>query len=323
MASPNSTFTEIVTTTLREHPAEIADNVSNHNALYSRLKKKGAIKKLDGGYEIVRPLDYAENSTYQRYSGYDALNIGASDVLSSAKYDWMQSAVHVTASGRELRMNSGSNQIIDLAKARLKNAIRTASNNMSVDLYSDGALTNQMGGLANIITSDGTGTVGGIVASTYTWWKNSFKECTGTDTWSKSTIKGFMNTLWLSCVRGTDKPDLIVSTNDFYSAYWESLQDIQRFTSESRDTAGYGFDSLKYLNADVVHDLNTNFTATGEKMYFLNSDYLEMVTHTDANWNQLDDKMSVNQDAVIIPLLWMGNLVCSNRARQGLLLDAS
>jgi hypothetical protein len=30
----------------------------------------------------------------------------------------------------------------------------------------------------------------------------------------------------------------------------------------------------------------------------------------------------VNQDAVVIPMLWMGNLVCSNRSLQGLLLDA-
>ena len=37
MASANSTFTEIVTTTLREHPSVIADNVSEHNALYRRL----------------------------------------------------------------------------------------------------------------------------------------------------------------------------------------------------------------------------------------------------------------------------------------------
>ena len=66
MASPNSTFTEIVTTTLREHPDVVADNVSDHNALYRRLKQRGKIKKLDGGYEIVRPLDYAENATFQR-----------------------------------------------------------------------------------------------------------------------------------------------------------------------------------------------------------------------------------------------------------------
>ncbi len=63
MASPNATFTEMVTTTLRNHPDEVADNVSQHNALYRRLKVNGKIRKLDGGYEIVRPLDYAENST--------------------------------------------------------------------------------------------------------------------------------------------------------------------------------------------------------------------------------------------------------------------
>lgn len=322
MASPNSTFTEIVTTTLREHPDVISDNVSGNNALYRYIKAKGNIRKIDGGYEIVRPLDYAENSTFQRYSGYDTLNIGASDVLSAAKYDWMQSAIHVTASGRELRMNSGKNQIIDLARARLKNAIRTASNNMSIDIYSDGALTNQMGGLANIITSDGTGTVGGIVSGTYTWWKNQFREITGTNTWSKSTIKGEMNAIWLNLVRGADKPNLIVSSKDFYAAYWESLQDLQRFTSDS-GTPTYGFNALKYLDADVIFDSNSNFLSTAEKMYFLNTDYLELVVHTDANWSQMDDKMSVNQDAEVIPLLWMGNLTCSNRSLQGLLLDAS
>ena len=321
MASPNSTFTEIVTTTLREHPSEIADNVSDNNALYSRMKKKGNIRKLDGGYEIVRPLDYAENATYQRFSGFDTLNVSASEVLSAAKYDWCQAAIHVVASGRELRMNSGSNQIADLAKARLKNAIRTASNYMSVDLYSSGALTNQMGGLAHIVSTDGTGTVGGIVAGTYTWWKNQFREISGTGTWTKSTIKGEMNALWLNCVRGTDKPDLIVSSHDMYAMYWESLQDLQRFASA--DKAEAGFQSLKYNTADVIFDSNSNFSTTAEKMYFLNTDYLEMVVHTDANWTQAEDKMSVNQDAVVIPLLWMGNMTCSNRSLQGILLDAS
>lgn len=316
MASPNSTFTEIVTTTLREHPDVISDNVSDHNALYRRLKTKGKIKKLDGGYEIVRPLDYAENSTFQRYSGYDTLNISASDVLSAAKYSWVQSAVNVTASGLELRQNSGKNQIIDLAAARVKNAMRTASNNMSVDLYSSGALSNQMGGLAHLITTDGTGTVGGIVAGTYTFWKNKFTE-TGTP--SKTTIKGDMNTLWLQCVRGTDKPDLIVSTHDFYTYYWESLQDLQRFAST--DEAAAGFNSLKYMTADVIFDSNDNFATTGEKMYFINSEYLELCVHKDANWTQLDDKMSVNQDAVVIPIIWQGQLTCSNRSLQGVLFD--
>ena len=321
MASPNATFTEIVTTTLREHPSEITDNVSANNALLRRLKAKGQIKKIDGGYEIVRPLDYAENGTYQRFAGFDTLNVGSSDVLSAAKYDWTQAAIHVTASGQQLRMNSGGNRIVDLAKARLKNAIRTAANNQSVDLYSSGALTNQMGGLAHVITNDGTGTVGGIVAGTYTFWKNKFYEAPSSNAVSKSNIKGYMNTLWLSCVRGTDKPDLIVSSHDFYAMYWESLQDLQRFASA--DKAEAGFQSLKYNTADVIFDSNSNFSTTAEKMLFLNTDYLEMVVHEDANWTQMDEKMSVNQDAVVIPLLWMGNLTCSNRSLQGVFIDAT
>lgn len=317
MTSPNSTFTELVTTTLREHPSEIADNVSDHNALYRRLKSKGGIKKLDGGTTIVRPLDYAENATYQRFSGYDQLNIGASDVLSSAEYSWVQAAVHVTASGEELRKNSGRNRIIPLVASRVKNAIRTASNNMSVDLYSSGALTNQMTGLAAQITSDGTGTIGGIVAGTYTFWKNQFYELTSTP--DKAVVPAGMRTLWLRCVRGTDAPDLIVSTHDFFGFYWNSLTDLQRYASA--DSATMGFQSLKFVTADVIFDNNDNFSTTGETMYFLNTDYLELCVHQDANWTQMDDKMSVNQDAVVIPIIWMGNLVCSNRSRQGILTD--
>lgn len=322
MTSPNSTFTELVTTTLREHPAEIADNISGNNALYRYLKTKNKIKTVDGGLTIVRPLDYAENATFQRFSGYDQLNIQASDVLTAAEYSWVQSCVNVTASGDELRKNSGGNQIVDLAKARIKNALRTAANNMSVDIYSSGSLSNQMGGLGSIISTAGTGTVGGIDSGTYTFWQNKYREISGTNAWSKTTLKGDMNALWMTLNRGTDKPDLLVSSHDFYAAYWEGLQDLQRFASADT-TATAGFTALKYNTADIIFDSNSNFGTTAEKMYFLNTDYLELVQHRDAQWSQMDEKMSVNQDAVVIPLIWMGQLVTSWRAGQGILIDAA
>jgi hypothetical protein len=321
MASPNSVFTEMVTTTLRNHPTEVSDNVSAHNALYNRLSRRGNLKTVRGGYEIVRPLDYAENGTYQRFSGFDTLNVAGSDVISAAKYDWVQAAVHITASGREMRMNNGPEQLIDLAESRTKNAMRTAANNMSVDLYSSGALSNQMGGLAHIIQTNGQGTVGGINSATYAFWRNKFREAAGTNTWSKSTIKGEMNALYLSLVRGGDKPDLVVSSHDFFAAYWESLQDLQRYASADDATAG--FRALKYVDADVIFDSNTNFATTAERMYFLNTNYLEMVVHRDANWSTSDEKVSINQDAVVIPVFWQGQLVCSNRSLQGILIDAS
>jgi hypothetical protein len=218
-------------------------------------------------------------------------------------------------------MNSGKEQIIDLAASRTRNAQKTAANNMSLDIYSSGSLSNQMGGLGALITTDGTGTVGGISTTGNTWWKNQFQEVSGTGA-PYAGIKDDMMKLWLACVRGGDKPDLIVMTNDFWAAYWSNLTSLQRYTDTSE--AGAGIDSVKFQNADVVHDLEaTNFTSTGEIGYFLNTDYLELVVHRDANWTTLDEKMSINQDAVVIPLIWQGQLVTSNRSLQGRLLDAS
>jgi len=328
MPTPSSVFTEMVTTTDRSWGSKVTDNVSNHNALLNIMKKKGKIKTVSGGYEIAEPIEYAENATYQRYSGYDNLDTSASDVLTSVKYDWQQVALHVTANGKEIRMNMGSKErMINLVKARKDNALRTAANNFSIDLYSSGALTNQIGGLANIIQTNGEGTVGGIVSGTFTFWKNAFKEMTGTNlaaspsTANAASMKADMNSLWLSLNRGADKPDLIVMSHDFYALFELGEQQLQRYADA--DMAQAGFQTLKYKSANVIFDDNTNFSTTQERAYFLNTDYLYLVQHKEAQWTMDEEKRPTNQDAIVVPMYWMGNLVCTNRSLQGILFDAA
>ncbi len=327
MATPSSVFTEMVTTTDRTWGRKVTDNVSNHNALLNTMKRKGKIKTVSGGYEIAEPIDYAENSTYQRFIGYEQLNTGASDVLTSVKYPFQQIALHVTASGRELRMNSGKEQMINLVKARKENALRTAANNFSIDIYSDGALSNQINGLANLIQTNGQGTVGGINSGTFTFWRNEFREMTGTNLAASPSaanavsFKADMNALWLGLNRGADKPDLIVMTHDFFTLFELGEQQLQRYADA--DLAQAGFNSLKYKSANVVFDDNTNFATTGERAYFLNTDYLYLVQHREAQWTMDAEKTPVNQDAVVIPMYWMGNLVCTQRSLQGILFDAA
>ncbi|MEJ5081057.1 phage major capsid protein [Ochrobactrum sp. MYb379] len=322
MAIPSQVFTEMVTTTDRNWSQKVTDNVSKHNALLSILKKKGKIKTEDGGYEIALPLEYAENNTYQRYSGYDGLNTNASDVLTTAKFDWQQIALHVTASGREIRMNMGSaERMINLVKARKDNALKTAANGFSTDIYSDGSLVNQVGGLAQMIQLNGQGVVGGIDSATWTFWRNKFREIAGTDAYTAQTLKGEFNKLWLPLNRGADKPDLIVLSHDFYSTYEAGEQQLQRYMDA--DLAKAGFVGLKYKTADVIFDDNTNFATTAEKGYFLNTDYLYIVQHKEAKWTPDEEKRPTNQDAVVVPIYWMGNLVTSNRSLQGVLVDAA
>lgn len=322
MPSPNSVFTELVTTTYRNHRKEFKDNVSKNNALLRRIYDKGNTRREDGGLSIVTPLDYANNSTYQRYSGFDTLNVGASDVLSAAEYQWRQIAINVVASGLELRTNSGGSRIINLAKSRMKNAMRTFKNNFSADLYSDGTLPNQIGGLQVIVADTGTGTVGGIDSSTWTFWRNQVQSAAaplqggGAITPSASTIESLMLPLWLAQVRGDDQPDLIISSNDYFTFFEQSQTSIKRYTGD-KDTASAGFVSLKYKKADVIFDGGSGIP--NAHMYFLNTDYIELVVHKDADMEVMDEMKPYNQDAAVIPILWMGQLVCGNRSLQGVL----
>jgi hypothetical protein len=322
MASPNSTFTELVSTTFRNHKKEFADNVSNRNVLLARMMERGKKRVLDGGLSIVCELDYAENGTYQRYSGYDTLNVQASDVLSAAEYSWKQAAVHVTASGRELRINSSANQIIQLAKSRLTNAMRTFKNQFSSDLYSDGTAANQITGLQAIIADAGTGTVGGIDSSTFTFWQNGVQSAAspiqggGAITPSATTIESLMLPLYLQLSRGNDEPDLIVADNNYYTFFNNSQTSLKRYATDEAKTVTAGFNALRYRNADVVFDGGSGIPA--DRMYFINTDYLELCCHRDADMTQMEDKSAINQDAVVMPILFMGNLTCSNRELQGI-----
>lgn len=319
MASPNTTFTELVSTTFRKHRKEIKDNLSNRNALMKYMMKRGNYRREDGGLTIATPLDYQANSTYQRYSDWDLLNIAASDVISAAEYQWRQIALNVVASGRELRINSGETRIINLAKARIKNAIRTFNNGFSSDLYSSGSLTNQINGLQAIVADTNTNTVGGIDASVWTFWQNTVYDASvNSVTPSATTIEnGLMLPLWLLLDRGPDdQPDLIVSSNDYYAFFESSQVSLKRYTG--RETAEAGFITLKYKSADVLFDGNSGVPSS--HMYFVNTNYLELVVHQDADLEIMDEMRPVNQDGAVIPIIWMGNLTCSNRKQQGVII---
>ena len=319
MASPNSTFTELVSTTFRKHRKEIKDNLSNRNALLKYMMDKGQKRTVDGGLSIVTPLDYAANSTYQRYSDWDTLNISQSDVISAAEFQWRQIAINVVASGRELRINSGESQIINLAKARIKNALRSFNNNFSNDLYSAGTLTNQINGLQALIADVGTGTVGGIDSSAFSFWQNTVIDASNLSvTPSATTIEsGLMLPAWLATDRGPDdQVDLIVADNNYYSFFEASQLSLKRYNDTTKGSAG--FVTLKYKNADVVYDGNSGIPTN--RMYFVNTNYLELVVHKDADMEQMDEMRPVNQDGAVTTIIWMGNLTCSNRKLQAVVL---
>ena len=324
MASPN--LSELVTTTLRNRSGVLADNVTDNNALLGRLRKRGNVKTVSGGRNIVQELEYAENGTFKRYSGYEQLNISPSDVFTAAEFDWKQAAVAVSASGLETDIqNTGDEAIIDLLESRIKNAERTMVNNIASDVYSDGTADGgkQIGGLQLLIADDPTtGTVGGINRATYSFWQNAVYDATsdGGGAATASNIQSYMNALYVQLVRGNDAPDLIVADNNYYNLYLESLQAIQRVTSP--DMAEAGFNSLKYMNADVVLDGGQGGNCPADHMYFLNTNYIHFRPSSKRNFVPLgDERHSTNQDAMVKLIGFAGNMTVSNASLQGVLKD--
>ena len=340
---PYPNLSEIVTTTLRNRTGVLQDNVSRNNALLARLNKKGRIKTFSGGRTIVQELDYANNSTFAWYSGYQTLNINPSQVFSAAEFPIRQAALAISISGLEELQNSGEEAIIDLLESRVENGERTFMNGLSNAIYGDGTVASSIGGLQLLIAKTPTsGTVGGIDRSVWSFWQNlSYSGTTnGGVAPGPSNIISYMDALWVQLIRGRDYPDLIVADNNMYKFYLQALQSIQRIQTENTapEMAEAGFQSLKYMQADVVLDggyqgqandplpyetsssTNAIGGAPANYMYFINSNYLHWRPHAMRNMVPLDpDRFSINQDAMVRLLGWAGNMTVSNSFLQGVL----
>ena len=322
MTSPNSNFSEMVTTTLRHRSKKLKDNMSKNIALLMRLREKENSREVAGGRQIIEELDYAENSTFMYYDGDEVLNVGTSDVFTAAEFDWKQAAVAVRINGKEMAMNSGSDAVLDLLESRIKNAEKTMTNNLSTGVYSDGTGSGgkQIGGLQSLVSDVGTGIVGNINSTTYSFWRNAIYDySTNSVAASAATIQDAMNSLYLSISRNRDRPDLIVADNTYFGHYWKSLQAIQRISDDK--VASAGFRSLKFMDSDVVFDGGFAGTAPSAHMYFLNTDYIKFVSHKSRNMVPLNpDRFATNQDALVKLIGWMGNMTISNRSLQGVIV---
>lgn len=324
MASPG--LSELVTTTLRNRSGVIADNMSKNNAILYKLNRKGKVKPVSGGRTIVQELSYAENSTFQYYSGYETLNISPTDVISAAEFDWKQASVAVSISGLEQAQNSGPDALLDLLESRIEVAEKTMQNNLAAGMYSDGTGSSgkQVGGLQLLVADTvSSGTVGGINQGTYSFWRNQTWQTTTeiSSAASAANMQRSMNGLWMRTKRQADQVDLILADANYYGFYWSSLQAIQRITKDANGMASAGFTSLEYMGADVVLDGGIGGGCPTNHMYFLNTDYLFWRPHRDRNMVPLERRGSLNQDATVQLIIFMGNMTASNRELQGVIFQ--
>ena len=277
---------------------------------------KGNIKTFSGGNVILQELSFRDNGNAGYYSGYDLLPVSAQDVISAASFNIKQVAVPVVISGLEILQNSGKEKMIDLMDARMNVAEASMKNLIANGLYSDGTGSGgkQITGLDAGVGLTNTTTYGDIDGNTWSVWRNVVTNTSGI---VASTIQGSWNALYAQLVRGNDKPDTILVDNATWAMYLASLQTNQRFADVKKGEAG--FDSLKFIGADVILDGGIEGNCPTNTAFFLNTNYLHWRPHADRNMVPLspNKRYAVNQDAEVQILAFAGNLTCSGRKFQG------
>ncbi len=330
MAFANSAITDIIATTIQSRSGELADNLTNNNALLKRLKSKGNVRPFSGGNVILEEIMYNDPNTNNAnsYSGYEVLNITPDSPISAAQFSITQYADSVTMSGLEMLQNSSKEAIIDLLDGRMQVSEARLLNRIGSDIYGDGTGNggkNITGLAAAVPDAPTSGTYGGINRANWTFWqsKKYAGVADGGAAVSATNIQKYMTSLAIQLVRGNDKADLIVADNNYYSLYVQSLQAIQRITSE--ESAAGGFASLKFYgggtSADVVLDGGVGNACTANHMFFLNTNYIFLRPHKERNFVPIGgERQAINQDAIVKLYGWAGNLTCSNSFLQGVLI---
>lgn len=291
--------------------------MTNHNALLHKMDKKGLIREAAaGGRTIVEPVMYGSNTSIKFYDGYDTFTPDtSSEVVDASEWNWKQLGGFITMSGKERATNSGRHQAIDLYEAKEKHLIANLKNAFAASLYSDGTGTGgkEFGGLKLICADNpaAAGTVGGIDQVANPWWRNKFSSAASTD---KTNIIDRMNALDLTLTRGADHTDIIVTGATLFPIYESALQPLQRFASSK--SADAGFLSYSYKDKEVFYDYN----CPTKSMYFLNTDSLSFRYFSDRWFDVGDARQVTNADYEVVPVWVMGNLTCSDRARNGVML---
>lgn len=297
------TYNEISAITEKKFIPKLYDNIFNSNPLIQRIKKK-SYEKLDGGERIMVPLNYALISAAGWYQGADTLDTTANEVMTAAEYTWKQNYVNVSILGSEERKNSGSAQILNLVKNKVKVAEKTMLDSFSTGVYNNGTTTNAIIGLRAIAASI-TSTVGSISQSSYSWWNPQLDSTTTTLSIPKMQERHNL------CSVNNDKPTVISTTRSLYNSYYGLLQPQQRF--QDSESAKGGFDSLMFNGCPVLPDSY----CPANYMFFLNENYLHMFVHKDCDMKFEEFQKPINQDVKVAKILWMGAFGTSNMRLQG------
>lgn len=317
-------YDNMATTTLQLIRRRMADAIFKANPTSAYFLMRGRVRLESGGKWIEEPIKYAKNTTTQAYRGYEKLNVGPTEELTMAKYNWRQAAVAIAISGLEELQNAGPSAVFSMLRTKIEIAEMSLKEWLDEKIHAATTakdLARDFLGLSEIIESNATfGTLGGIDSNTYTWWRNQQKGTTGAQTdltTSTTALSDALINFYNNCSKGLATPDLMISTQELYERYEKDNRTLLRLTDTN--LMDIGFVNQKFKRATWMWNENCRKTSStaGHHLYMINTDYMGMVLHSKRNFAMSSFVSPYDQDARVSQILLAGNMTCSNRRFQG------
>lgn len=355
-SSQTINYDGLLSTTLFAYRPKMVDNIFKSSAFLAAMRKYDGIDYQDGGERIQTLLMYEANDTFHTYSGYDTLIVKPQDGITSAFFPWVEMGGTITISRLEERKNSGEAAILNLLKQKVMQAEMSAKEKVNQQLLAGEVNTATLVPITD--TSNGSigmnplgyflpknnnadplagGSVGNINRATYSWWRpqtavfdSGTKDTGNSFALSVSTYAGLkvgLYRMYNYCSRGADgsAPNLIVTNQETFETYENSLDTQKRYADESLATMG--FDNVKLKGATIIWDELCPSIDTGEvdvtsathtgTAFFLNTNFYKIIIDKQTDFITTPFVEPENQTAKTAKVLFMGNATISNPRKIG------
>jgi len=302
-------ITDILAASYDAVASKRAANQWEESAFLRALEKKGFIKRVDFGATIEEPLDYQINAGAEFLAtDITATSLSKTSILGAASYSIAELSVPIVWTKKQEAQNPSVNQKVNYVKTLLENGMKSHDDVIETALVAASA-TDGFESFPTLMTEDGTGTIGGIVAGTDTMWKNQFKDYT-----DASALLADLATVFTSCAKGSgsaSQPTLIATSAASWGVYVGKLTPNQRF-GDGGDANG-GFENVKFMNADMVF----SHKYTSDSYFFLNPKALSLQVSKSHFRHKGEVQELEAANAYGVKIYSAVQLVTNNRSRLG------
>lgn len=293
MATLTEYIDNLYVTTWQSMQSSVTDQIFDATPYFFWLKKKGKILNLSGGRWIEEPVQHTKYDATAWVTKGEAVELNDFEILGAAQYDWRYLVNSVVRYWQDDQQNRSKHQIINLMKSKLDNAKNTLISGLETALFAGaGAATNKIDGLQHLVADDPTAsaTVGGFDQSTSanSWWRNKTKNMTGLSfaTYGIKEMRTMLNNV--SNNLGNNRSDIIITGQDPFEFYEDTLLGYWEFTDKSLVDAG--FQSVEYSGIPMVWS-----PSCGTRMYFLNTEFIWLYKDPAFFFDMTPFKMIPNQ----------------------------